>query len=267
MLSRLAQAVRDAAFPLRCFDCGRLYRHGAYDDCGDAESDRDDRFKRLVSDVLCARCAFVRWITPPLCPGCGRPFETGNGMDHPCGDCRRGRFSFDGATAVGIYDNCLPLLVSLFKYRQMVNLAAPLGRLMWGALARSRGIDAFDCICPVPLHWHRKRRRGFNQAELLLGTWPALARSEGRDFDPGKIVTTALVRNRHTPSQTELGPLQRRQNLRGAFSVTHDHRFRGCRILLVDDVLTTGATANACARALKDAGAAAVHVLTLARAV
>ena len=220
-----------------------------------------------MADVLCRRCARIEWIDSPMCPVCGRPFATTQGMDHRCADCRNRSFSFDGARAVGLYDHGLRLLVSLFKYQGLVQLAVPLGQLMWDALRRFHQLSDFDRLVPVPLHWRRRHRRGFNQAELLMCSWPKLARRSGVVFDQRKIAAGQLIRSRPTPSQTGLGRKARKQNLRDAFRVNAHSAVRGCRILLVDDVLTTGATADACAKALKHSGAVSVHVLTLARAV
>ena len=151
--------------------------------------------------------------------------------------------------------------------RGWFQLAAPLGQLMWETLIQFRDITDIDRIIPVPLHWRRKRRRGFNQAELLMRRWPKLARENGVALDHRKIAPEILIRHRPTPPQTGLGQKARKQNLHRAFRIKATHAVRGCSILIVDDVLTTGATADACARALKRAGAASVFVLTLARAI
>lgn len=148
-----------------------------------------------------------------------------------------------------------------------MQLAAPLGRLMWDHLKTVQDMEEIDRIVPVPLHWRRLRRRGFNQAELLLRHWPGLIDGRRAAVMRGKVAVNALVRIRFTASQTGLGPKERQQNLRNAFEVKHPEQMKGCRVLLVDDVFTTGATVDACARALKRSGVAAVHVFTLARAV
>ena len=264
---RLARIVGEACFPTRCYGCGRLYRQSLQNSVGFADSLNEADLRDLVADVLCPQCARVEWIDSPMCPDCGRPFASPQGIDHPCGDCRRKSFSFDGARAAGVYDHGLRLLISLFKYQGLVQLADPLGRFMWDTMSRFNRISDFDRFIPVPLHWRRRRRRGFNQAELLMRHWPRRARDSGLSWDPRKMAAGDLIRCRPTPSQTGLGGKARKRNLRHAFRVKSAGAVRGCRVLLVDDVLTTGATADACARALKRSGAASVHVLTLARAV
>jgi ComF family protein len=145
-------------------------------------------------------------------------------------------------------------LVHVFKYEKIRTLAVPLARLLVRALPREA---AFDVIVPVPMHWRRRLERGFNQASLL-------ANELGRYV--GAPIASALRRPYRGTPQASLSFADRRANLRGAsFTVSRPGAIAGRRVLLVDDVITTGATARACARALKSAGAAHVTVLTLAR--
>jgi ComF family protein len=144
-------------------------------------------------------------------------------------------------------------LVHLFKYRRIRSLDKPLGRLLALALPRQ---EPLDLIIPVPMHWWRKWNRGFNQAELL---GRVVSRRTGLPF------RNALARRRGTLAQAGLTLAQRRDNLTGVFRVRDRRKIEGRRVLLVDDVFTTGATASACAAALKRAGARSVVLLTLAR--
>jgi ComF family protein len=161
---------------------------------------------------------------------------------------------FDAAYTYGFYDGALRELVHLLKYRGVEPLAGKLGALMAQAVPRQL---AFDGVVAMPLHWWRRWRRGFNQAELL-------GREVARRL--GLPVLRAVRRTRLTRTQTGLTSAGRRRNVAGAFRVCDRGAITGKRILLVDDVLTTGATVNACAAALKSAGAKHVAVLTLARA-
>ncbi|MCE5307024.1 MAG: ComF family protein [Acidobacteriales bacterium] len=145
-------------------------------------------------------------------------------------------------------------LIHLFKYGRVRPLAPVLGGFLGAALPRE---ERFDVLVPMPLHWVRRWRRGFNQSYLL-------ARELSRRT--GIPVVGALRRKRSTASQASLSRAERRRNVRGAFEPRRDADVGGLRVLLVDDVLTTGATANACAAVLKRAGASCVTVLTLARA-
>ena len=158
-----------------------------------------------------------------------------------------------------MYDGALREIIGQFKYHGLLPLAKPLGNYLAQTLNRFEADGgSLDLVLPVPLHRTRERQRGFNQAAMLaahIGRLRGL-RVAGRD----------CVRIRNTPPQTGLGRAERRKNVKGAFAVPKPERVRGLHILLVDDVMTTGATADSCARALKDAGAKGVWVLTLARA-
>jgi ComF family protein len=150
-------------------------------------------------------------------------------------------------------------VVQKFKYGRKVSLGKPLGRLMALGCQEFLGECYVDMIIPVPLHPTRLRWRGFNQSVLL-------ARQISRAYEV-PIDPYVLQRNKETQPQTELNEEQRRRNVRGAFALHPRRRVKGKRLLVVDDVYTSGATVNECSRTLKQAGAKEVHVLTLARAV
>ena len=186
---------------------------------------------------------------------CRSPFASGASLDETgrCPLCVEGSRGFDAAYSYGSYEGPLRDLVHLFKYRRIRSLEKPLGRMLCLALPRE---EQADLIVPVPMHWWRKWNRGFNQADLLARM---VARRTGI---PAKSV---LQRGRRTAAQAGLTLAQRRENLTGVFHVRGRNRVEGRRVLLVDDVFTTGATASACAAALKRAGARSVVLLTLAR--
>ncbi|MBI4443242.1 MAG: ComF family protein [Acidobacteria bacterium] len=173
-----------------------------------------------------------------------------------CGLCRRGTFSFEQARSFGYYQEPLESLIQLFKYDGFRPLARPLGQCLAKAFRRLAE-NRWDLVVPVPLHPKRQRERGFNQAELLAAR---LSRLCGL-----KLGTKDCVRVRNTPPQTGLRAAARRKNIAEAFYVPDTRRVQSRRLLLVDDVLTTGATVDACARVLLEAGAEAVGVVTLAR--
>ncbi len=199
-----------------------------------------------------------------FCASCRTPFLNGFPLDSEgrCALCRSGLRGFDAAYCFGSYDGVLRQLIHLYKYGRIRTLVRPLADLAMNAFPREERLDA---IVPVPLHWRRRWQRGFNQSALLAR---ALSRRTGIPF------LDALVRTRPTAAQAGLSNTSRRQNVAGAFRVRGaDHRFlwsakpriRGHRLLLIDDVMTTGSTAAACALALKRAGAARVVLLTVAR--
>jgi ComF family protein len=188
-----------------------------------------------------------------FCLNCRTPFLNSFPLDSAgrCMLCRTGQRGFDDAFCYGAYEGTLRRLIHLFKYNGMRRLAQPLGALLADALPRDR---QFDLVTAVPLHWRRRWQRGFNQAALLA---KQIARAR---HIPARNV---LRRGSATRAQAGLSNSQRRENVSGAFRARR--RLNGLRILVVDDVMTTGATASACARALKKAGAKSVSVLALAR--
>lgn len=197
--------------------------------------------KPLVSDFFCVCCRTPFLNDAPL-------DEQGR-----CGLCRLGVRGFDLAYSFGAYTDELRKLIHLFKYQKIKTLAKPLGEL----LVRSLPLEQrFDMVAPMPLHWLRQLNRGFNQAELIAAP---LARRLNVPL------VNALKRVKSTPKQAGLTYAKRRVNVAGAFRANGRADVRGKRILLVDDVLTTGATAGAAAAVLKKAGAKHVTVLTLAR--
>lgn len=195
-------------------------------------------------------------VSSPLCPLCGIPF-TGRGGDHRCGPCLTHPPHFDTARAPFLYEGGIRNLIHSFKYNRQTQLRYPLALLTLEG-ARSF-LEAHDpqLVVPVPLHRSRLRQRGFNQAVLLGGT---IARRFSLPLLPD-----ALARTRPTEPQVELSAAERRLNVKGAFAVNGPDRVAGKRILLLDDVMTTGSTMDECAKELKKAGAGMVIALTVAR--
>jgi ComF family protein len=188
-----------------------------------------------------------------FCSTCRTPFVNAFPLapDGVCALCRLGVRGFDFAYCYGSYDGSLKELIHLYKYGRVEGLAARFIPLLSQALPLD---DTYDAVVPVPLHWRRRWQRGFNQAAHL---GKGIAKRRGLRF------LRSLVRTRWTGTQTSLTNTGRRANASGAFRVRGN--VQGLRILLVDDVMTTGATASACANILKRAGAKSVTLLTLAR--
>jgi ComF family protein len=211
---------------------------------------------RLASRIpLCLEClqAPEPLAADYFCVSCGTPFRNAFPLDSEgrCALCRQGLRGFDAAYCFGSYEGRLREWIHLYKYGRIRSMARPLVELLAAALPRH---ERFDAIVPVPLHWRRRWQRGFNQSELL-------ARGVARKW---RIpVVRALRRLRYTVTQTGLSNSARRQNVAAVFGARRN--LNGQRILLIDDVLTTGSTAAACANALHRAGAARVTLLTVAR--
>jgi ComF family protein len=188
-------------------------------------------------------------------------------VEPKCGDCRRDDPAFDGARSFGIYTGNLRQAVLRVKFSGDECLGRHLGALLastWDTIPQACEFDS-ALIVPVPLHPSRRSERGFNQSELLAaGLVRELAKQNAGSVP--KLEKSCLQRKRATTPQTGLSVSARRENLRAAFAVVRPEEIRGRVIVLVDDVMTTGATLSACARTLKRAGAAKVIGLTLARA-
>lgn len=218
---------------------------------------------------MCADCwSQVEPWRGAACAGCGLPFPAPEreGSEGLCGLCRRGEYDFDRAGSFGIYEGALRVAILQLKFHGREALGLRLGALLaevWVSLAEELR-NPRSVIVPVPLHRSRQRERGFNQAELLArGFRQALRRGAGGALS---LETDCLERSRSTKPQTSLDLETRLANVRGAFKVRQPERVRGRQIVLIDDVMTTGATASACAAVLKRAGARSVLALTVARA-
>lgn len=234
----LFRSLRDLFFPPRCHVCGAVFRT-------DAATDFPAEF---------ARC-----MAPFLCPECREGFV-------PAGPAIPGSLLFRPrllrqAHAVGRYESDAPFARAIrrYKYGGRVELAEPFGRLLRSAFQDRWAEGEIDVAAPVPLHPSKMRKRGYNQAYLLIRSWE-------RTRPLGVRVDRDLLRRvRKTRSQAGLNAAEREENLRGAFRLRPGADVMGRRVLLVDDVLTTGATVGACAEVLRYAGAASVDVLTLGR--
>lgn len=224
--------------------------------CGRPLRGRSPGIPPGISDVCSGCLRRLPFIVAPFCMKCGKPLRAGAANKAICSDCQSwGRF-FQKARAVGVYDGILKEHIHALKYRGQRRVAGALGSLMAGIACREQGMDSVDLIVPVPLDIRRLAERGFNQAELI-------ARCVGQRLGI-PVSGHVLIRPLPTPSQSRLPREDRRHNLRGAFQVVNPGDVAGRAILLVDDVLTTGATADECSRVLLKAGAREVYVLTAA---
>jgi ComF family protein len=239
---QILDCILNLIYPEACFICSvPLARR---QDCG-----------------ICAACwdkTIALKIAPPRCSCCGLPLNNfDQSAEYLCGKCVMDLPSYSGARAFGYYTGELSRLVQALKFHGRRNLVGLLEPLLASTFYESWSREDFDLIIPVPLHSKRKRERGYNQSELLAR---ALAARLAMPFS-GRM----LVRSRSTLPQIGLSDSQRFENVQKAFCCVDPMRIQNKRILLIDDVMTTGATASSAAQTLIDAGCFRVWVLTVAR--
>jgi competence protein ComFC len=207
---------------------------------------------------LCAACAAqAPKIVAPFCYRCSQPFEGAIDDIFTCAQCGDRKLHFDCAVAPYRSRGVVREFIHRFKYERHFYLRRPLANWLAESLEDERiASQPFDALVPVPLHSARYRERDFNQAEVLAKLLAKRA---------GKPVLRALKRIRYTTTQTRLDRQERMENLRNAFRVRHASAVHSRHLILVDDVFTTGSTVEECARVLRQAGAASVRVVTVAR--
>lgn len=234
------RALSEWLYPPRCAACGAFTR-----------------------DVFCEKCEkSIRYLDGSICPMCGRELPPGAGQAGSCRMCESFKYTFDTCRSALSYEGAMEKVLIKFKFHRRVIFRGLLVSAMLKHMNSHPEMFAhfggLDFIVPVPLHPIRLMWRGFNQSELL-------AAGVAREL---KLpVRRALRRVRLGPPQSKMKWKERAKNVRGAFAAARGGRAEGKRVLLIDDMLTTGATASECARVLKEAGAAEVHVFTLARRV
>jgi len=234
----LLESAVSLLYPPVCTICGRTVRAGEY---------------------LCNDCeAKTIRIVPPFCEKCSESFEGSISEPFTCANCAHRTMHFDAAVAAYRGRGVVRQIIHEFKYGRQIHLQHLVARWLCAALddERLRG-RKFDVIIPVPLHASRQRERGFNQAELI---------AQLLSVDSSIPARPLLKRVRYTTTQTALDRAERMENLHNAFRLRKKADVRALRVLLVDDVLTTGSTLSECARVLKRAGALSVHAATAARA-
>lgn len=237
-MSSYLEALKDLLFPPLCLGCTR-------------------RLDTSRAPLFCSDClADLAFLGSPCCTCCGIPFPTGS--DHLCGTCLTHRPAFDYARSLLLYQPPVATVIRALKFGGQLTGLASLGVLA----TRSQLMEQFtqpDCILPVPLHVTRLRHRGFNQAQSIAASCFPQWRS--------RIRTDLLLRQRPTVPQSHLSGEERRSNLKKAFILAEGAQLTDERVLLVDDVFTTGSTVSECSHVLRVAGAARVEVFTLARSL
>lgn len=237
ILPAIFQACGDLIYPRLCVICGNGVGAGG--------------------QTLCWDCRVrLQWVTPPFCRCCGDPAEGVATHAYECGFCQRMPPAFDRARSVLRYTGVCVTLIRKFKYANACWTAAEMTQWLETGARLHFPVTHLDGVMAVPLAARKQRERTYNQAQLLAR---GLARRLRIPYSDG------LSRCRDTMTQTRLNMAARRRNVRGAFRVRIPEWVMGRRILVVDDVMTTGATLNECARVLREADATGVYALSVAR--
>ncbi len=250
-------SIRKVLFPDMCFVCKDFIDVDKPTSIEDlVEMERDGAFKTVLKDVLCETClkTFTS-VTPPYCSRCGAMFKSKTAENHLCPNCIDKKSKVRRIRSVGIYEEALLELVHKFKYNGKVGLADTFGKMLFLLYMDMVKDESYDMIVPIPLYRSRFRKRGFNQAYLVLKNW--------NQYTQSVINRDVLLRTRKTETQIGLSNIERRRNLKNAFEAKDSVKNR--RILLVDDVYTTGATVESCAGVLAKKGADVIDVITMAR--
>jgi ComF family protein len=238
-LASLASRSLDLLFPPQCTLC------------------QDEMDSSLAGTLLCTSCRGELLGGAGLrCPRCGGSTPQPVAGGESCGHCRGSWFHFTQAVALGVYRGALQHAVLQMKRPECTSLTLAMADLFWNSRGSEIAALAADVVMPIPMHWWRRWLSGINSPELL-------AEVIGQRL--GRPVVSSMLSRRLTPPQGGLSPARRRLNLRGTMRVRFGRSLKGQRVLLIDDVLTTGATSSEAARALRKAGAADVVVAVLAR--
>ena len=242
----MCEALASIVFPAPCRVCGGVLDTGA----------------RVPFCYACIE-ALSRRLPEPLCARCGRPIVSAAAAEsitqRECHLCRNGVYSFDAARSFGAYTPKMARAILQLKYADMRSLGGWFARNLTSVLDREPGLFMADVVVPVPLDPGRMHERGYNQAELIAKPFARLSGIPFRSY--------LLVRTRPRPNQLRLTRRERWDSVRGAYAMHKTAQVDKLRVILVDDVFTTGATLDACSKALKGAGAARVVGLTVARAL
>jgi len=215
--------------------------------------------KKSETEGLCAECfSELEFIGTQKCSVCGKPLDIIiPDIQNICGKCLKNPPHFHQAEAVFKYNDTIKKLILLFKHADHIELTELF--VKWLCANSHQMILKNDIIVPVPLHWSRSLKRKYNQSALLA---QRLAKRFNKSYAP-----LVLKRIKFTKSQGHLSRKERQKNVKGVFVVKHPEQIQGKSVLLIDDVFTTGSTANECAKVLLKAGAKSVDVLTLAKVV
>ncbi len=239
ILNDILKNISDIIFPPQCINCATILQSSK-------------------EKVFCPTCREqIKYLTQSLCPVCGMAFLNSPAESHLCGNCLENRPFFSCARAVASYETIILDAIHKFKYGHDLSIGSALASFLTDFSFPDFKFQTFHLLIPVPMHIKKLRERGFNQSLILANT---LGKKQQINVN-----FSLLKRRKSTLTQTGLNKKEREQNIKGAFEVSDNKNIAGKNIILIDDVYTTGATLNECAKTLMKAGAKKVAALTLAR--
>lgn len=240
----LSQALNDIGeiiFPPQCLGCAEILHP-------------------FTGQIFCPVCSDkIKFVSGSICPVCGTTFSDSPAPDHVCGDCLENKTYFTCARSIFRYETFILEVIHQFKYGRNMSVGETLASYMAGFSFPDIDFTDYSMIIPVPLNIKRLRERGFNQSLIL-----ARAMGKKRQIP---VNFSVLKRQKFTLTQAGSNRNERKQNIKGAFEVKDSKKIAGKNVIIIDDVYTTGATINECAKTLTMAGAKKVAVLTLARVI
>lgn len=247
MLDEVINGILDWLYPPRCMSCGCLLPLAT-----DIATISGEKY-------FCINCwRLLEWINEPVCGKCGRPIDVTEADGTICKDCLGKTFHFERNYSVLVYDDALKDLIHRFKYHGRPGYARGLGTILFTKLPRLI-FEGVDYIIPVPMYRKKERKRGYNQAELLART---LSRHTGIPMR-----TDLLVRTKDTRAQSSLDARAREHNLSNAFEIYKKNQIIAKKIIIVDDIYTTGSTLSACSSVFKQNGSSKVYGVTLSATI
>ncbi len=255
-INKILVSIFDLFFPLKCLKCQKII----------LRLDQNFQNTNLFEKYYCPDCITLKYesFEPPFCKKCGVKFDHDYANNHHCEACLNGSSHIGKVRAGARYSGIVKESIQVFKYQKKLALADPLGEIIFSGFNKFFKLSEIDVIMPVPLHVSKLKQRGFNQAFLVVKNFKKMLK-KNNIIPQLKIDLYSFKRVKKTEPQTNYSFQQRKENVKDAFKVVKSENIKNKKILLVDDVYTTGATCSEAARKLIEAGALSVDVLVIAR--
>ncbi len=271
IINQIRAAALNFLFPSKCILCSAFINSedNRYDILTKPIPDSKNLvnlFEKIIKLYVCKDCIEeLKPVRPPICPVCGEMFQSMADDNHLCKRCIKTDRNFTKARAGGVYTGILKSLIHQLKYGEKITAAKPLSVFLFYSYLKFFKEKDFDYITPLPLHIKKAKKRGFNQSYFLVKYWGKIAKNFKIKIP--EIRLNIIEKQKNTPSQAGLSANKREKNIKNSFAVKDANKVCGKSFLIIDDVVTTGATVEECAKVLKRAGAVRVEVLSLARSI